>query len=51
VRARGRTAPADQCRAIDLHKYCNALKPIVLTPSLIGYDLFRQTAIWLAVTR
>ena len=34
---------------IDLHKYWNALKPIVLTPSLTGYDLFRQTAIWLAV--
>jgi VanZ family protein len=33
---------------IDLHKYWNALKPIVLTPSLTGYDLFRQTAIWLA---
>ena len=34
---------------IDLHKYWNALKPIVLTPSLTGYDLFRQTAIWLTV--
>jgi VanZ family protein len=34
---------------IDLHKYWNALKPIALTPSLTGYDLFRQTAIWLAV--
>ena len=31
----------------DLHKYWNALKPIVLTPSLTGYDLFRQTAVWL----
>ena len=34
---------------IDLHKYWNPLKPIVLTPSLTGYDLFRQTANWLAV--
>jgi VanZ family protein len=34
---------------IDLHKYWNALKPIVLTPSLTGYDLCRQTAIWLTV--
>jgi VanZ family protein len=34
---------------IDLHKYWNALKPIVLSPSLTGYDLFRQTAIWLTV--
>lgn len=34
---------------IDLHKYWNALKPIVLTPSLTGYDLFRQTSIWLTL--
>jgi VanZ family protein len=34
---------------IDLHKYWNALKPIVLTPSLTAYDLFRQTTIWLTV--
>jgi VanZ family protein len=34
---------------INLHKYWNALKPIVLTPSLTGYDLFRQTTIWLAL--
>lgn len=33
---------------IDLHKYWNALKPIVLTPSLTPFDLFRQVAIWLA---
>jgi VanZ family protein len=33
----------------DLHKFWNALKPLVLTPSLTGYDLFRQTAIWLTV--
>ncbi|HME26236.1 MAG TPA: VanZ family protein [Acetobacteraceae bacterium] len=35
--------------AINPHKYWNALKPIVLAPSLDGYDLFRQTAIWLTV--
>lgn len=34
---------------IDLHKYWNALKPVLLTPSLTGYDLFRQAAIWLTV--
>jgi VanZ family protein len=34
---------------IDLHKYWNALKPVVLTPSLTGYDLFRQTAVWLTL--
>ncbi len=34
---------------IDLHKYWNAVKPLVLTPSLTPYDLFRQTAIWLAL--
>ena len=34
---------------IDLHKYWNALKPIVLTPSLVPYDLFRETAIWLCL--
>jgi VanZ family protein len=34
---------------IDLHKYWDALKPIVLTPSLSAYDLFRQTAIWLTL--
>jgi VanZ family protein len=34
---------------IDLHKYWNALKPIVLTPSLVPYDLFRETAIWLGL--
>lgn len=33
----------------NVHKYWNALKPIVLTPSLGGYDLFRQTAIWLSL--
>ena len=34
---------------IDLHKYWNALKPIVLYPSLTGYDLFRYTATWLTL--
>ncbi len=34
---------------IDLHKYWNALKPVVLHPSLTGYDLFRYTAIWLTI--
>ena len=34
---------------INLHKYWNALKPVVLWPSLGGYDLFRQTAIWLTL--
>jgi VanZ family protein len=34
---------------IDLHKYWSAVKPIVLYPSLTGYDLFRYTAIWLTL--
>jgi VanZ family protein len=34
---------------IDLHKYWDALKPVVLHPSLTPYDLFRHTAIWLTV--
>ena len=34
---------------VDLHKYWNALKPIVLYPSLSGYDLFRYTATWLTL--
>ena len=33
----------------DLHKYWNALKPVILYPSLTGYDLFRYTAIWLTI--
>jgi hypothetical protein len=32
---------------IDLHKYWDTLKPIVLTPNLSAYDLFRHSAIWL----
>jgi VanZ family protein len=34
---------------IDLHKYWDALKPVILYPNLTGYDLFRYTAIWLAL--
>ena len=34
---------------IDLHKYWDALKPVVLHPSLTPYDLFRHTATWLAI--
>jgi hypothetical protein len=34
---------------IDLHKYWDALKPLILYPRLTGYDLFRYTVIWLAV--
>jgi len=34
---------------IDLHKYWNALKPVILHPALTGYDLLRDTAIWLAI--
>lgn len=34
---------------IDLHKYWNALKPVILDPSLTVYDLFRQTITWLTV--
>jgi VanZ family protein len=33
----------------DLHKYWNALKPVLLYPSLTGYDLFRYTATWLTL--
>jgi VanZ family protein len=33
----------------DLHKYWNALKPIVIYPSLSEYDLFRYTATWLTL--
>ena len=34
---------------IDLHKYWNALKPVVLHPNLAAYDLFRHTAVWLTI--
>jgi hypothetical protein len=33
----------------DVHKYWNVLKPLILHPSLTGYDLFRYTAMWLAI--
>ncbi len=35
--------------AIDLHKYWEALKPVILHPTLSAYDLFRYTAMWLAI--
>jgi VanZ family protein len=34
---------------IDLHKYWNALKPVILFPSLSAYDLYRYTIIWLTL--
>lgn len=34
---------------IDLHKYWDALKPVVLNPTLTEYDLFRYTGIWLTI--
>jgi VanZ family protein len=34
---------------IDLHKYWDALKPVVFHPRPNGYDLFRYTAVWLTV--
>ncbi len=34
---------------IDLHKYWNALKPVILFPSLTSYDLYRHTVIWLTL--
>jgi VanZ family protein len=34
---------------IDLHKYWDALKPVVFHPRPTGYDLFRYAAIWLTV--
>ncbi|HEX3755805.1 MAG TPA: VanZ family protein [Rhizomicrobium sp.] len=33
---------------IDLHKYWDALKPLVLYPALSGYGLFTHAAIWIA---
>jgi VanZ family protein len=35
---------------IDLHKYWDALKPVVFHPRPTGYDLFRYTATWLTVS-
>jgi hypothetical protein len=34
---------------IDLHKYWNALKPVILSPSLNAYDLYRHAVIWLTL--
>jgi VanZ like family len=34
---------------VDLHKYWNALKPVIYHPALTGYDLFRHTAVWIAI--
>jgi VanZ family protein len=34
---------------IDLHKYWDALKPLVFSPVLPPLDLYRHTVIWLAV--
>lgn len=34
---------------IDLHKYWNAVKPLVFSPHLPLLDLYRSTVIWLAV--
>ncbi|HEY2540894.1 MAG TPA: VanZ family protein [Stellaceae bacterium] len=35
--------------AIDLHKYWQAIAPVILHPRLTAYGLFRYTAIWLAI--
>jgi hypothetical protein len=32
-----------------LHKYWDALKPLVLYPQMSSYSLFRQTAVWLTI--
>jgi VanZ family protein len=34
---------------IDLHKYWNTLKPLISSPSLGAYDLYRHTVIWLTL--
>jgi glycopeptide antibiotics resistance protein len=34
---------------IDLHKYWNTLKPVILTPGFNAYYLFRQTTTWLVL--
>jgi VanZ family protein len=34
---------------IDLHKYWEAVRPVVLYPRPSGYDLFRYTAMWLTI--
>ena len=33
----------------DLHKFWEALKPVVLSPNLQSYDLGRHTTIWLTL--
>jgi VanZ family protein len=33
----------------DVHKYWNALKPVIYHPTLTGYDLLRHTAVWIAI--
>jgi VanZ family protein len=33
----------------DLHKYWNALKPLVLHPTVSGYDVFRYAVVWLTI--
>ena len=34
---------------IDLHKYWNALKPVILYPTVAFADLFRHTTVWLTI--
>ena len=34
---------------VDLHKYWNALKPVISHPTLTAYDLLHHTAVWLAI--
>jgi len=34
---------------VDLHKYWNALKPVIYHPTLTGHDLLRHTAVWIAI--
>ncbi len=34
---------------IDLHKYWNTLKPVVASPSLTVFDLYRYTVVWLTI--
>jgi len=34
---------------VDLHKYWNALKPVISHPTLTAYDLLHPTAVWLAI--
>lgn len=36
---------------IDLHKYWNSLKPVVLHPELAPYDLFRFVVLWMGVSQ